>query len=73
MCATLRFTQKPRRRSGPLAGMDIIAQGRNISTLQPVAVCAEAPCHGPSHWLVKVRSAATFPSASEPPRLTENQ
>ena len=53
--------------------MVIIDQGRNISTLQPVSEVAEAPRHGPSHWWVMVRSGATLPSASEPPRFTVNQ
>ena len=73
MCATLRSTQKPRVRAPAVFGMDIMDQGRNISTLQPVSVTAEAPRHGPSHSRVKERSAATLPSASEPPRATVNQ
>ena len=73
MCATLRSTQNPSVRSPTFVGMDIMDQGKYISTLQPSSVTADAPRHGPSHSRENDRSAATLPSASEPPRATVNQ
>ena len=63
----------PMVRSPSPGGMVIIDHGRKASRLQPSSSAAVALSQGPSHSFVNVRSGATLPSSTEPPRLMLNQ
>ena len=73
MNATFRFTQIPMFLACLASGMDIIGQGRNISTLHPPGTLVLWPSQGPSHCSLMLLSGATLPSSTDPPRFTMNQ